>query len=57
MHGITLPSPKKTRARIVHMFKQQMYLLKKRLSMRIHTFPSSLTHSLAMVPLLLGKSA
>ena len=26
-HGITLPSPKKTRAHIIHMFKQQMVLL------------------------------
>jgi hypothetical protein len=37
--GITLPSPKKTRAHIVHMFKQQMYLLKKHLNVRSH-FPS-----------------
>ncbi|KAH8982577.1 hypothetical protein EDB92DRAFT_2040844, partial [Lactarius akahatsu] len=27
--GITLPAPKKTHGHIVHMFKQQMFLLKK----------------------------
>ncbi|KAH9019408.1 hypothetical protein EDB84DRAFT_1275822, partial [Lactarius hengduanensis] len=30
--GITLPSPKKTRTRIIHMFKQKMYLLRDRLN-------------------------
>ncbi|KAH9056773.1 hypothetical protein EDB87DRAFT_1566061 [Lactarius vividus] len=34
--GITLLSPKKTRAHIIHMFKQQMILLKKRLNVCIH---------------------
>ncbi|KAH9007574.1 hypothetical protein EDB84DRAFT_1264729, partial [Lactarius hengduanensis] len=32
--GVTLPSPKKTRSRIIFMFKQQMILLKKRLNVR-----------------------
>ncbi|KAH8984847.1 hypothetical protein EDB92DRAFT_1802910, partial [Lactarius akahatsu] len=30
--GITLPSPKKTRTRIIHMFKQKMYLLRDHLN-------------------------
>ncbi|KAH8981786.1 hypothetical protein EDB86DRAFT_2812693, partial [Lactarius hatsudake] len=34
--GITLPAPKKTRTLVIHMFKQQMFLLKKRLNIRIH---------------------
>ncbi|KAH9017161.1 hypothetical protein EDB84DRAFT_1276639, partial [Lactarius hengduanensis] len=33
--GVTLPSPKKTRARIIHMFKQKMYLLRDRLNVSV----------------------
>ncbi|KAH8980380.1 hypothetical protein EDB86DRAFT_2813725 [Lactarius hatsudake] len=36
--GITLPAPKKTRGRIVHMFKQQMFLLKKRLNVCVSAY-------------------
>ena len=36
--GITLPLPKKTHAHIIYMFKQQMYLLKKCLNVRVDTF-------------------
>jgi hypothetical protein len=32
--GVKLPAPKKTRSRIIHMFKQQMFLLKSRLMVR-----------------------
>jgi hypothetical protein len=40
--SVTLPSPKVMRARIIHTFKQQMFMLKKRLMVRVHTFhPSS----------------
>jgi hypothetical protein len=35
-HGVTLPSPKKTRVRIINMFKQQMYMLRDRLNVRVH---------------------
>ncbi|KAI9436263.1 hypothetical protein H4582DRAFT_1816874, partial [Lactarius indigo] len=36
-HGITLPAPKKTCGCIIHMFKQQMFLLKKCLNVRVPT--------------------
>jgi hypothetical protein len=35
---VTLPLPKKTCTHIVHMFKQQMYLLKKCLNVCIDTY-------------------
>ncbi|KAI9429390.1 hypothetical protein H4582DRAFT_1826839 [Lactarius indigo] len=39
--SITLPAPKKTRGRIIHMFKQQMFLLKKRLNVCVPTYQLS----------------
>ena len=36
--GITLPAPKKTRSRIIHMFKQQMFLLRSRLNVSLIIF-------------------
>lgn len=33
--GVSLLSPKKTRARIIHTFKQQMSLLRSRLNVRL----------------------
>jgi len=36
--GIALPAPKKTRGCVIRMFKQQMVLLKKRLSVRLPTY-------------------
>jgi hypothetical protein len=36
--SVTLPSPKVMRARIIHTFKQQMFMLKKCLTVRVHTF-------------------
>lgn len=39
--GVTLPSPKKTRAQIIHTFKQQMYLLRDRLNVRVQSCHTS----------------
>ena len=52
--GITLPSPKKTRAQIIHMFKQQMFLLRGRLNVclkviSLHVFSLTSTYQGPMV--------
>jgi hypothetical protein len=41
--GVLLPSPKKTRARIIHLFKQRMYLLRDRLNVSNSSFLSFFT--------------
>jgi hypothetical protein len=41
--GVSLPSPKKTRAHIIHLFKQRMFLLRDRLNISASSFLSFLT--------------
>jgi hypothetical protein len=33
--GITIPTPRKMRTKIIHSFKQKMYLLRERLNVRV----------------------
>ena len=37
-HGVMLPTPKKTHSRIIHMFKQQMFLLHSHLNISLIIF-------------------
>ena len=37
-HGVMLPAPKKTHSRIIHMFKQQMFLLRSHLNVSLIIF-------------------